>query len=138
MTENVIRQWVRWRVIAPAKARGRFVGTSPEWQRDERALRRATRLAQLRKLGVIRRDAVIVQAFLEWGYPGLETVRQSMVRELRKCLAIIMRRRTSRLDGLAYKDTGAARRKAIKNQLGRLERFLIVLNRGGIPKRSPM
>lgn len=79
------------------------------------------RLAQLRKLGVIRKDAVIVQAFLEWGYPNLETVRQSMVRELRKCLAILMRMRTSRLDGRAYKDTGAARQKAIQNQLGRLD-----------------
>ena len=121
MTPDVIRQWVRWGVLPHSTAKGRSVGESPEWSRSFKARRRALRLAGLRKAGVVRENAVVAQAFFEWGHPNFELVKKALLAELRKWRSQLLRRRTSRLGGVDYQNLGAAQQRAISNQLGALD-----------------
>lgn len=125
VTPNVIRQWVGWGVLPHSTAKGRSVGESPEWSRSGKARRRALRLAALRKAGVVRENAVVAQAFFEWGHPNFELVKQALLAELRKWRSQLLRRRTTRLSGVDYQSLGAAQQRAISNQLGALDRRFV-------------
>lgn len=84
-------------------------------------MRRAARLAQLRKVGVKRENAVILQAYLEWGHPDLDRVREALVREAEKLRSHLLRRRITRLGDVNYKNLGSAQQRAIRTQLGPLD-----------------
>lgn len=121
VTPNVIRQWVAWDVLPKAVAKGRSIGHPPNWSRPETALRRALRLAKLRQLGVNRQNAVIVQAFIEWGHGDLDRVRQALSAEMGKWRAQLIRYRTTRLGQTDYNELSAAQQRAIKTQLGKID-----------------
>ena len=121
VTPNVIRQWVGWEVLTWSTARGRSVGESPEWSRSGKAMRRAFRLAQLRKSGVIRENAVIVQAYIEWGHPDIDRVRQALMREVNKWRSQLLRRRTTRMQNADYQSLSAVQQRAIRRQRGHLD-----------------
>ena len=88
-------------------------------------MRRAFRLAELRKAGLVRESAIIAQAFFEWGHPDPERVRAALLGELGKYRSQLLRRRTTRMHGIEYGSLGAVQQRAIGNQLGALDpRFI--------------
>lgn len=121
LTANVIRQWVAWDVLPKADASGRTIGQSPLWSRSGPAVRRATRLTELRKAGVRRETALIVQAFIEWGHPDFERVRCALVHELHKWRAQLLHHRTTRIGNADYRQLSAVQQRAIRTQLGPLD-----------------
>ena len=121
VTPNVIRQWVAWDVLTRSTATGRSVGESPEWSRSGKATRRAFRLAQLRKSGVIRENAVIVQVYIEWGHPDIYRVRQALLREVKKWRSQLLHRRTTRMGNADYQNLSAVQQRALRRQLGPLD-----------------
>ncbi len=125
LTIHVIRQWVAWDILPKAKAIGRVYGKGPEWSRTETSLRRAMRLAELRKRGVRRQHELIVQAYLEWGHSDFDRVREALVKELGKWRAQLVHRRTTYMDNKNYADLGQTQKRAIRTQIGRLDsRFI--------------
>lgn len=125
VTVNVIRQWVAWDVLPKASAQGQVVGTGPAWSRSRTGMRRATRLAELRKRGVKRENALIVQAHIEWGYRDLDRLRDALTSEWAKWSKQLIRRRTTRIGNHKFEDLSAVQRRAIRAQLGSLDsRFI--------------
>lgn len=121
VTPNIIRQWVSWEVLPKSTAKGRSLGRSPSWSRSTVALRRARRLAELRILGVRRESALIVQAYIEWGYPDFDRVRGAMLREIRKWRSQLLRRRTTQFGNTEYENLSVVQKRAIRTQLGPLD-----------------
>jgi hypothetical protein len=121
VTSNVIRQWVAWGVLPKAQAKGQSMGRGPTWSRSDFAMRRAMRLAELRKWGVTRESALIAQVFFEWGHSDLERVRRSLLMEVNKWRSQLARPRTTFLDNSNYEAASAVQKRAIRNQLGRLD-----------------
>jgi hypothetical protein len=125
VTANVVRQWVGWDVLPKARARGQVVGRNPKWSRTDSALRRALRLAELRQAGVKRENAVVVQAYIEWGHPDFARVRSALLSEFRKWRNQLIRRKITLLEGRPYASASAAELRAIQKQNGPLaERFV--------------
>jgi len=121
VTLDVIRQWVAWDVLPRAQVKGRLPGKGPLWNRDERSLRRAHRLAELRKAGVRRENAVIVQAYVEWGHPDFARVRSALRAEFTKWRNQLNRDHTTFIGGDGYRGLSASRKRSIANQLGPLD-----------------
>jgi hypothetical protein len=84
-------------------------------------MRRARRLAELRKLRVQRKSAVIVQAFIEWGHPDLDQVRSALLHELKKGRAQFAHHRTTHMVNADYGELSAVQQRSIRAQLGRLD-----------------
>jgi hypothetical protein len=125
VTANVIREWVGWDLLPRAEARGRARGLNPDWSRSNSALRRATRLAELRKAAVRRENALVVQAYLEWGFPDFVKVRSALLSEFRKCRNQLIRRKITFFEGRQFGTISAAQLRAFSNQNGPLaERFV--------------
>lgn len=125
VTANVIRQWVAWDVLPKAQVQGRSAGKGPIWIRSRRAHCRAVRLAELRKAGVRRENAVIVQAYIEWGHPDFERVRSALCKEFAKWRNQLNRRHITLMEGDNYRELSVTKKDAISNQIGRLdERFV--------------
>lgn len=125
VTVHVIRQWVDWDVLSKAKATGRTVGKSPSWSRDSESLRRAVRLAELRKAGLRRKNAVVAQAYFEWGHPDFGLVRDAVLSEFRKMREQLNRRQTTFLGKESFSEAGAWKQRAIQNQRGPLDKRFI-------------
>lgn len=121
VTVNVIRQWVAWDVLRKATPKGRVVGTNPEWSRSRAAMRRALRLAELRKLGVTRQTAVIVQAYIEWGHPDFDRVREALEREITRAGRQLTRNHITLIGDAHYGDLTPTQHRAIAAQLGSLD-----------------
>ncbi len=121
VTVNVIRQWVAWDVLPKARIAGRDIGKGPVWSRSGVPERRARRLAELRQWKVKREDAVIVQAYLEWGHPNFERMQKALLRELQKWRAQLVRHRTTYIEDREYRDLGRVQKNAIRTQLGPLD-----------------
>ncbi|WP_415644328.1 hypothetical protein [Sphingomonas antarctica] len=118
VTPNVIRQWVLWDLLPKATIKDQKRG---DWTRDARSLRRATRLAELRKLGVKRETAFIVQAYLEWGHGEFNRVREAALSELRRSAALIRKAVTSDTQFDNYSDLSGTRQRALRRQGGPLD-----------------
>ncbi|WP_148650897.1 hypothetical protein [Sphingopyxis granuli] len=125
VTVNVIRQWVDWDVLPKATARGRMVGTAPAWSRDNESQIRAVRLAELRKAGIRRKNAVIAQAYFEWEHPDFDLVRDAILSEFIKWRAPLNRRQTTFFGQKSFAEVGAWKQRAIKNQLGPLDQRFV-------------
>lgn len=125
VTENVVRQWVAWDVLPKAAAQGQAIGIGPTWFRSDSTLQRATRLAELRKHGVRREKALIVQAYIEWGHPDFDRVREALSSEWGKWAAQLTRRQTTFLEKSEFPNISRTKKRAIANQLGPLDfRFI--------------
>lgn len=125
VTANVIRQWVNWDVLARAAAKGRAVGLNPDWSRPHSATRRSRRLADLRRADVRRENAIIVQAYLEWGHPDFPRVRSALLSEFRKWRDQLIRRKVTFLRGTPFATVSAAQLRAIANQNGPLDKRFV-------------
>jgi len=121
VTANVIRQWVAWDVLPKARVQGRAAGNGPIWIRDERSLRRANRLAELRKAGVRRENALIVQAYIEWGHSDFYRVRHALRDEFSKWRNQLNHRHITFIGDDSFANLSATRKRAIANQLGPLD-----------------
>lgn len=121
VTESVIRQWVAWNVLPKATAQGRAIGERPAWSRSGAAMRRALRLADLRKRAIRRENALIVQAYIEWGHPDFDLVRGALQREWSKWTAQLNRRQTTFLEDTDFENVSATKKRAIATQLGPLD-----------------
>ena len=121
VSANVIRQWVAWDVLPKAGAQGRSIGESPLWVRSAAAMRRALRLAELRKRGITRENALIVQAYIEWGHDDLDRVRSALIGEWSKSAKQLIRRQTTFLNDKKFDDVSATKKRAIANQTGPLD-----------------
>lgn len=78
-------------------------------------------MAELRKLSVQRKSAVIVQAFIEWGHRDFDLVRSALLHELKKARAQFAHHRTTHILNADYEDLSAVRQRAIRTQLGPLD-----------------
>lgn len=125
VSANVIRQWVAWDVLPKAGAQGRSVGESPLWVRSGAAMRRAMRLAELRTRGITRENALIVQAYIEWGHDDLDRVRTALIGEWSKWAKQLSRRQTTFLKDEKFNDVGATKKRAIANQIGPLDSIFV-------------
>jgi len=121
ITVNVIRQWVAWDLLPKAEVQGRVQGGGPVWARSEAALRQATRLAELRKAGIRRQNALIVQAYIEWGHPDFCRVREALASEWKKWTAQLNHRQLTAIGESKYQELSASRKRAIANQTGPLD-----------------
>lgn len=121
VTVNMIRQWVAWDVLPKATPKGRVVGTGPQWSRAETAMRRALRLAELRKWGVTRQTAVIVQAYIEWGHPDFDRVREALGHEAKKAGRQLTRPHITLIGDANYGDLTPTQQGAIAAQIGPLD-----------------
>jgi len=125
VTVNVIRQWVSWELLPRAEPKGRARGLNPDWSRNNSALRRARRLAELRKAGIRRENALVVQAYLEWGHHDFAKVRSALLSEFQKSRNHLTRRKITFLEGRQFETISATQLRAIANQNGPLaERFV--------------
>ena len=125
VTINVIRQWVAWGALPPATAMASAIGRNPEWHRNDHAMRRASRLAELRKAGIRRKNAVIAQAFLEWGHVNIDCSRKAIINEYKKGRAQLVKSVTTDLEFANHKDLSAKRQQALKKQMGPLDHRFI-------------
>ena len=121
VTANVVRQWVDWDVLPKARIQGREKDRGPVWSRSDAAIRRALRLAGLRRQGMRREKALIVQAYIEWGHPDFDRVRDALLDEWSKWIAQLTRRQTTFLDKTEFRDVSATKKRAIATQLGPLD-----------------
>ncbi len=121
VTANVIRQWIAWDVLPKAKAHGRGIGQGPTWHRSDAAMRRALRLGELRKRGICRENAVIVQTYIEWGHPDFDRVREALLNELVKWAAQLNRHQTTFIGDSNFPEMSVTKHRAIANQLGPLD-----------------
>ena len=125
VTANVVRQWVAWDVLPKATAHGQAIGIGPTWFRSDSTSQRATRLAELRKHGVRREKALIVQAYIEWGHPDFDRVREALSSEWGKWAAQLTRRQTTFLEKSEFPNISRTKKRAIAKQLGPLDfRFI--------------
>jgi hypothetical protein len=121
VTPNVVRQWAAWDVLPKATAQGRALGKGPIWSRSGAAMRRASRLAELRKRGIRRENALIVQAYIEWGHRDFDRVRTALQSEWAKWAAQVNRRQTTFLEKSEFRTISATKQRAIATQLGPLD-----------------
>lgn len=121
VTSNVIRQWVAWDVLPKATPFGRTIGQNPTWVRSQTEMRRAKRLAELRKFGVKRETALIVQAYIEWGHPDFERTRNALAHEIAKWRSQITRKRTTYIAHGDYKGLSTVQQRAFRTQSGPLD-----------------
>lgn len=121
ITGNIVRQWVEWDLLPAATATGQRYGTAPIWSRSEISIRRALRLAELRKFGTKRENALIVQAYIDWGHPDFDRVRDALCKEWEKWTKQLARQQTTFLGDAGYAELSAVRKRAIANQLGTLD-----------------
>ncbi len=124
VTANVVRQWVDWDVLPRAQAQGQRVGNAPSWARSDSDLRKARRLAELRQMGLKRENALVVQAYIEWGHQDFDRVRVAFAAEWRKACSQLARRQSTFLNDRTFAEVSAASKKAIANQLGPLDHRL--------------
>ncbi|QNO26707.1 hypothetical protein EEB18_018550 [Sphingopyxis sp. OPL5] len=125
VTVNVVRQWVGWDVLPKAQPIGQAFGKAPEWARQDTGLERAVRLSELRKLGIRRKNAVVAQAYFEWGHPDFELAREAVVSEFIKWREQLNRRQTTTLGGKNFQEVSSAKKRAIKTQLGPLDQRFV-------------
>jgi hypothetical protein len=83
-------------------------------------MRRAIRLGELRKLGVKRENALIVQAYIEWGHCDFDRVRDAFEGEWAKWSAQLNRHQTTFIKNVAFSEISATKLRAISNQSGPL------------------
>lgn len=121
VTANVVRQWVDWDVLPKATAQGRAIGKGPAWSRSGTALRLALRLGELRKCGIKRGTALIVQAYIEWGHSDFDRVKEALLSEWAKWAAQLTRRQTTFLGNFEFREISATKQKAIAAQIGPLD-----------------
>ena len=121
VTPNVIRQWVSWKVLPESIAKGRSRGLNPQWSRSGVAVRRARRLAEFRKQGVNRKNAIILRAFVEWGHPDFEMVRLALQVEFQRGRNKLIRRKTTFMDGMEFAALSPGKANAIAHQNGPLD-----------------
>lgn len=120
VTVNVIRQWVLWDVLSRASAAGRAIGQRPDWSRDARSHQRARRLAELRRDGVRRKNAVIAQAYLEWRYTDIGQAQAALASEFKRGRARMLKRFTSAKDLSDFDALSSVTKRAVHNQMGAL------------------
>lgn len=118
VTVNVLRQWVAWDVLPKARVAGRVDGKGPIWSRTGATLRRANRLGELRRRGIKRENALIVQAYIEWGHHDFDRVRAAMRSEWDKWAAQLTRKQTTFIENTDYGEISATQKRAIANQIG--------------------
>lgn len=123
ITVNVLRQWVACGVLSKANPKGQSIGSAPLWERDKGSLEQADRLAELRKLGVRRKNALIAQSYLEWGHANFELVKEAILAEFIKWREQLNRRQTSFLAGEKFDAASNAKQRAIRNQLGPIDQL---------------
>lgn len=123
VTVNVVRQWVAWDVLPKARVAGKIEGKGPIWSRPRTTLRRANRLGELRKQGIKRENALIVQAYIEWGHPDFDRVQAAMRSEWEKWAAQLTRRQTTFIENSVYEEISATQQRAITNQIGPISRI---------------
>lgn len=134
VTVNVIRQWVDWSLLSNAKIAGKAAPKGgPEWSRGEADMRRAYRLAELRKRGVRRQTALVVHAYLEWGYSDYSYLRKCLQSEWEKWRNQLVRRHITSMDGRDYAEISSVQKRALKNQLGDLYPGFV----GTVAEQSP-
>jgi hypothetical protein len=121
ITANVIRQWVTWDVLPKARIQGRISGKGPVWSRSGAAMGRAMRLGELRKRGIRREKALIVQAYIEWGHPDFDRVREALLSEWAKWAAQLAHRQTTFLEKSEFQEISATKQRAIATQIGPLD-----------------
>jgi hypothetical protein len=121
VTVNVVRQWVAWDVLPKATAQGRAIGDGPTWSRSGAAVYRAMRLGELRKRGVRRENALIVQAYIEWGHRDFGRARDALSSEWRKWTAQLTRGQTTFLGKSRFPEISATQKRAIATQMGPLD-----------------
>lgn len=124
ITANVVRQWVDWDVLPRAQAQGQRVGNAPSWARSDSDVRKARRLAELRRMGLKRENALVVQTYIEWGHQDFDRVRVAFAAEWRKASSQLARRQSTFLNDRTFTEVSAASKKAIANQLGPLDHRL--------------
>ena len=125
VTSHVVRQWVLWDLLPKAAGRGRGRGQGLTWERSERDLRRARQLATWRAYGVRRENALIVHAYVAWGYRDWERVREALATELQLASAALRKRVTTSLQFGSFRhDISQTRKRAFRTQLGPLDHRL--------------
>ncbi len=125
VTANVIRQWVAWDVLPKARIQGREKDRGPVWSRPDSAIRRALRLGELRRQGIKRENALIVQAYVEWGHPDFDRVRDDLLKEWTKWAAQLTRQQTTFFNGIEFCDISATKKRAIATQIGPLDNLFV-------------
>lgn len=121
ITANVIRQWVAWEVLPKATAQGQAIGKGPAWSRSDAAMRRALRLAELRQGGIKRQNALIVQAYIEWGHCDFNRVRSALLDEWTKWASQLNHKRITFLGNTNFQNISSTKKKAIATQIGPLD-----------------
>lgn len=124
ITTNIVRQWVEWDLLPRATATGQRYGFAPKWSRTEISIRRALRLAELRKFNTRRENALIVHAYIEWGHPDFGRVKDALEAEWDKWAKQLIRRQISFMDDSEFSDLSRTKQLAIANQLGPLDNRL--------------
>lgn len=118
VTADVVRQWVAWKVLPPAVGRGRGIGESRRWFRSQSNLAQAKRLAELRNAGMVTRQALQAQMWLEgWGL-DFGIAKPAIVARFDAALAKIRRGITTSFDPRDGRSPTAAKRRAVAHQLG--------------------
>lgn len=125
VTPNIIRQWVLWDLLPRATASASGRGQPMEWSRSGEAMRQAFRLAELRRYGLTRRSALIVQAFLEWGFGNFEDAQAAIKTEFGHARTQVLRSLSSDTRHDQYNNISRATQKALHHQAGPLDPRLI-------------
>jgi hypothetical protein len=121
ITANVIRQWVLWDVLPRAQANAKGRGRAIEWGRDVADMHRARRLAELRRYGVVRKTAIVAQAWLELDYPDFCDAKKALLVEFRRARSVSLRDLTSSTEHDAESPLSQTRRNALLRQSGPLD-----------------
>jgi hypothetical protein len=75
----------------------------------------------LRKRGIRREKALIVQAYIEWGHQDFARVRDALSSEWRKWATQLTRRQTTFLEKSEFRNISATKKRAIAAQRGPLD-----------------
>ncbi len=121
LSANVIRQWVDWELLPKARVVGREGSNGPIWERDDAALARARRFAEIRYFGVRSERALVAQTYIEWRAISFDRAKPAILAEFRSARAKTKRRLTADIPEGAVADFPAIKRRALKNQGGPID-----------------
>lgn len=125
VTANVVRQWVRWKLLKRATILGKTADGKPVWERDEQALEQAKRLATYRCYGLVREDQLICRCYIDGWDIDVDRLRLTLRKRLQALHAVALKRFTSTIERERRDSLSVAQKRAIRNQIGRLDRRFI-------------
>ncbi|WP_293881254.1 hypothetical protein [Sphingomonas sp.] len=121
LSANVIRQWVDWGLLPKAQVGGRIQGGGPIWGRQNSAIMRARRFAEMRIYGLRSERALVAEAYIEWDAVSFDRAKHAILGEFCSVKSKLRRNLTADIPAGPVSEFSSTKRRALRNQGGPLD-----------------